>query len=177
MNSQCPSGGEQMVGAARVSLERAMSEESKQYRKFILEADQKSVAAFDKTLVTLSAGALGISLVFVRDILGAGNLDRGWLVIAWTFWAVSLAFSLVSHYISHCALRATLCEIDEDRLDSKHPGGRWTTWTEFVTVLSGICFLLGLGSILWCAYTNLESLNGKAEANQAATIQTTEAAK
>ena len=38
-------------------------------RKLLIEAQQQSYQQFDKAILTLSSGGLGVSIIFLRDIL------------------------------------------------------------------------------------------------------------
>ena len=52
------------------SAEESLYEELKEFRSFIRAADQKAQEDFDKTVLVLSGGALGISMTFLKDIAG-----------------------------------------------------------------------------------------------------------
>lgn len=133
-----------------------MDDEMQAYWKHVLDADQKSVEAFDKSLLTLSGGALGLSLVFVRNVVGTSDpQNTGRLLGAWIFWIFAISLTLASFYCSHRALRRTLHQIREGKLPEGSPGGRWSTATTWATVVSGIAFLIGLVLIVWFASSNL----------------------
>ena len=73
-----------------------MTEESKQsehladYRKWLVSAEQKSQEDFDKTILSLSGGALGISFVFLKDVIGPlPILQPGFLLAAWLAWRLA----------------------------------------------------------------------------------------
>lgn len=40
-------------------------------RKLLIDAQQQSYQQFDKAILTLSSGGLGVSIIFLRDILGS----------------------------------------------------------------------------------------------------------
>ena len=122
-----------------------MQDDLKRYRDQVVEADQKSVEAFDKTVLTLSAGGLGLSLTFVSDIVGCENVvfTTG-LEAAWGLWIASLAMTLTSFYFSHLALRKTIRQIDDGEIQRENPGGKWTPITNVLNATSGIAFLCGL---------------------------------
>ena len=57
------------------------------YRNQIFDADQKQQESFDKTLITLSGGALGITFAFIKDIIGSNPIICPILIsIAWIRW-------------------------------------------------------------------------------------------
>ena len=40
-----------------------------EYRKSLIEIEQRIGAGYDKTLITLSGGALGLTVTFIKDIV------------------------------------------------------------------------------------------------------------
>jgi hypothetical protein len=104
------------------------------YRQFLEECETEAASAFDKTTVTLSGGALGISLAFLKDI--APNAPK-WatlliLLPAWLALAASLLGVLLSLMASMKSMRYAI-----ECVDGKHAkaadekaGGRWREWTE-----------------------------------------------
>jgi hypothetical protein len=84
-----------------------------EYRRQLLALEEKAQEVFDKTVVTLSGGALGISFAFIKDFLGTGPvMAKPWLIRAWAAWVVSLSASLTSHYLSTFAIRRATEELD-----------------------------------------------------------------
>lgn len=95
------------VGAP--ASEAKLSPEAAEYRKHLAQLEAQSQDAYDKAVITLSAGALGVSLAFLRDIVGpAGTHDLSLALVAWISWTVSLASVLWSFYSSRAALRWTI---------------------------------------------------------------------
>ncbi|HTL71657.1 MAG TPA: hypothetical protein VL863_00035, partial [bacterium] len=76
------------------------------YRQSLIAAEQAMQAEYDKGVLTLSGGALGISLVFLKDIVGTKSLLHGeFLLLAWIFWGLSISFILASYFTSAKAIR------------------------------------------------------------------------
>src|SRR5262245_25066253 len=73
------------------------------YRTHLIESWQKSQVAYDKAVLALSAGALGVTINFVKDIIGGPPIAMWLLVLAWIAWAVSCAAILYSHFSSVAA--------------------------------------------------------------------------
>ena len=64
-----------------------MDEQLKEYRNWLIAAEQKAQEDFDKTVLSLSGGALGISFAFVKDIVGDQPLIKTkFLLTAWIAW-------------------------------------------------------------------------------------------
>lgn len=84
-----------------------------EHRKFLLAADQKAQEDFDKTVLSLSGGALGISLVFLKDIVGPTPvLWPSLLASAWSCWGLSTLATLVSYHLSHRGLVRKIEDLD-----------------------------------------------------------------
>ena len=58
-----------------------------EYRRSLVALRQDAQVDYDKAILTLSGGALGISFAFFRDITGKlGTGHAGFLLAAWIFW-------------------------------------------------------------------------------------------
>ncbi len=146
-----------------------------EYRRLLVEAEQKSQEHFDKTVLSLSGGALGISFVFVKDIIGKDHIiDTYLLVLAWLSWGFSSFSILLSFYLSHLALRSAIRQVDEGTINSKNAGGIFSIITERLNVFGAILFLLGILFITFFASSNLLT-KGVENDRKETTVTTTEA--
>jgi hypothetical protein len=124
-------------------------EERRRYRDHLVAADRKSVELFDNTVISLSGGALGVSVLILERVserLDKAHvaIDDGWLMpIAWACWAASVACCLLSHYFSHLSLRRTISQLDRGETIVR-AGGCLAWVTEACTVIAGLLFLAGL---------------------------------
>jgi hypothetical protein len=145
-----------------------MDESLQKYRDHLVQADQKSQEDFDKTLLTLSSGGLGLSLFFLKDIVGGKVIERScYLLSGWAFLAISLGLVLLGFFLSRRALRKSIDQIDRGTIYIERPGGMWTIVVEWLNVLGGVFFLAGIGCIIWFAVGNIDSrLGGQAVSNQ-----------
>lgn len=136
-----------------------------EYRQWIVAAEQKSQDDFDKTILSLAAGGLGISIIFLKDIVGSNPLV--WptvLVWSWGLLIASILFILMSFFLSHLALRYTIICIDSDKLDFKNPGGRYGSVTRWFNALGALFFVLGISLLITFAFKNFPNQgvkNGK----------------
>src|SRR5258705_6835682 len=90
------------------------------WRKHLVSAEQKSQEDLDKALLSLSGGALGVSFVFLKDIVGAGPLVSVHLLqMAWICWAISTMTVLLSYYGSVYTINRAI-----QRLDARLPHDR-----------------------------------------------------
>lgn len=127
----------------------------KQYRETLVLAEQKSQESYDKTVLTLSGGALGLSFTFIKEIIGTGEIMWPiFLQLSWAAWIISLTCILMSYYFSFFALRMAIKQVDENLL-FKPIGGWYSAATSILNALGGICFLVGIGLMGIFIYNNL----------------------
>ena len=70
--------------------------------------------SFDKSMLTLSSGALGVSLAFIKDIVPLGQaVWRGLLVTSWIVFAVCILTTVMSFKLSIVALKKRRDLLDE----------------------------------------------------------------
>jgi hypothetical protein len=122
-----------------------LTDEEIGYRDKLLELEAQSQDSFDKTLVSLSGGALGVSFAFVDKFLHA-KPARSVVALeaAWSFWVLSLALVLSSHFISTLAMRRSVQQIDRREPLQDRMGGRYHSVLLFLNPASGVAFLAGL---------------------------------
>jgi hypothetical protein len=117
-----------------------------EYRRLLISTEQRAQEAYDRTVLSLSGGALGISFAFVKQFLGNRPVEATeCLMIAWAAWVLSLTATLFSHYLSTLAHQAALND-----LDSGKPGKAAGRFDKVVTILNatgGILFIVGSGTM------------------------------
>ena len=152
------------------------SEHLADYRKWLVAAEQKSQEDFDKTILSLSGGALGISFVFLKDVIGPlPILQSGFLLAAWLAWAFSTFSVLTSYYLSHLALRRAISQVDDGTIYMQPPGGVFARWTAILNATGAVLFLVGVCCITVFAGSNLSSkgaINGRKETSTSTTSTT-----
>jgi len=140
----------------READDAAYKKQIEKYREVLVAAEQEAQRHYDKTLLWLSGGALGVSITFVKNIVGPQALSRaGLLLLSWIFWTVSLTCVLVSFYTSRRALRKTVEQVDSDKVHEERPGGCYTTLTEGFNIGGAVFFLLGVVHMIAFVYCNL----------------------
>jgi len=148
-----------------------LSPEMSAYRAWLITAEQKSQEDFDKTVLSLSGGALGISFVFLKDVVGARPIVHPSLLLcAWITWGISAVCVLASFYLSHLALRTAIQQVDDGTIHQQAtPGGKWATFTAWLNALGGILFLVGVVFITFFVGNNIGASNdGQAKNSTAA---------
>jgi len=137
-----------------------MDNQMKEYRDHLVLSEKEAQRDFDKTVFTLSGGAIGVSFAFITDIVNPETLvSLPCLIISWSSWAASLLCVLLSYYSSHMALRKTINQVDQDKIRKEHPGGTFDKITAFLNAAGGILFLIGLISMIIFVQKNLGGNN------------------
>jgi hypothetical protein len=126
------------------------------YRLQLIDAEQRAQATFDRTVLTLSGGALGVSFAFVEKFTVAGNtVCKELLLASWVSWATSLALILLSHYCSTFAMRKAVAQVDAGTISTQPPGGAWDNATKALNALGAMTFVVGVVFICTFAINNL----------------------
>lgn len=145
-----------------------------EYRKFLVTAEQKSQEDFDKAVLTLSGGALGISFTFLKDIVGDNPIaEPAFLIWAWTLWAGSIFCVLFSYFLSHLSLRTAITQVDNDTIYEQKPGGVWARWTALLNISGAILFVLGVLTLTYFASVNVTNKGAMNDRQKAPTSATT----
>ena len=119
------------------------------YRQHLMAAEQKSQSEYDKWVITLSGGALGVSFAFLKDVVGTKSIvSTGWLLAAWICWALGISSGLASHFFSSLALRRAIKQTDEKIIYVIRPGGWMSGLTFGLNIAAGVLFLCGVLSII-----------------------------
>lgn len=122
------------------------------YRDLLVSLDQESQRDYDKAILTLSGGALGISFAFFKDIVGNNPIQFSFLLlISWICWSLSLTSILFSFLSSQRALRKAIQQIDSNQ----EPRNIANCITVILNIASGILFVLGLISIAIFVFINM----------------------
>ena len=158
---------------ANKAIEATPEDDLSDYRKHLLTAEQKSQEDFDKTVLSLSGGALGISFIFLKDVIGPNPIVQpGMLFTAWVAWGTSTFCVLASYYLSHLALRKTIKQIDSKTIRVEKTGGWYRPATAILNALGAILFLVGVCTITLFAAANLKNKEKTFDTTKSATPTT-----
>lgn len=129
------------------------------YRDLLELTVQKSQEGYDKTLIALSGGALGLSLTFITDFVAPGAAVGGdWLIGAWAAWVGSLTLLLGSFYTG---IRANFHAIQ--CVDKRWPvevDRGWDLATGWLNALGGIAFVAGAVLMIVFLAKNIDHTEG-----------------
>jgi hypothetical protein len=147
------------------------------YRQHLVAAEQKAQEDFDKTVLSLSGGALGVSFVFLKDVIGANPIGApGFLLAASVTWGSSTLAVLASYYMSQMALRDAIRKVDFGVIYGQRPGGRYATATAVLNATGAVLFLAGVLCITVFAAHNFPTKRTQNDRKETATATTTPAA-
>lgn len=119
-----------------------------QHRNYLITTSLAQIGQFDKLIVTLSGGALALSLTFIKEISPTPSPTSKWLVLAaWIFFTGSLVSTLFSHLTSHKDADFEIKKLDESyekQEDVYNPANPFRNKTVWLNRISATAFLLGL---------------------------------
>lgn len=137
-----------------------MNDSNNTYRDSLLSAEQKISESYDKTLITLSGGALGLTITFIKEIVGPSEIVcANYALIAWVSWAVSLSCLLFALLLGVYAFRHARENLDANKLNVQNPGGFYSSATRFLNIVGGILFIAGVVYFVYFSYLNLAVTN------------------
>ena len=127
-------------------------------RRMLVQAEWDSAKSFDKTIVTLSAGALALSLTFVREIAPQPGYVA-LLFLAWGAFGISLLLILLSFLFGQYDMRRQreiVDEMYESQEDSSEARNGWCLATGVLNTVSLLAFLTGVVFLAVFAACNLK---------------------
>lgn len=137
-----------------------MDDTREKYRDHLYQLDRSSQESFDKAILSLSGGGLGISFAFADRLLGDPPYHAPMLlVLAWASWAISIVVCLWSHFSSGCALRKALATLDDQETggSADSPANNADRTTAAFNVAAGVFFPVG---VLFLALFVLQNVGG-----------------
>jgi hypothetical protein len=141
-----------------------MNRDLKEYRTGLVETVQKLNESYDKLIVTLSSGALGLSLVFLKDVVKEEPIQGSSLLIsAWVLFVLSLTSVLSAMLFGIAANKKAVKQVDTDTIYHQKPGGQYSKLTTLFHYLGTVFLVVGLATMILFAYINMEAHYGKGE--------------
>ena len=133
-----------------------MNKDDRQYRAELVLAEGKAQDDYDKAVLSLSGGGLGISFAFVDKFIGDGPpILPILLYIAWISWGISVSAVLYSYFFSQQAFRNAIQQFDDNKIrDTEQPGGSCATATLWFNRLGGALFIIGVLFMALFVYNN-----------------------
>lgn len=116
-----------------------------EYRNYLIESKQSSQNLLDKYLISLSSGSLGLSIIFVNNIVKDDPIYcKSLLIISWFLFSITILIVLISFLSSIHSFSKAISQTDSNKIYNEVPGGLWNTLTKTLNIISISFFLLGL---------------------------------
>lgn len=122
------------------------------YREWLVKAHHAASEAYDKAVMTLSGGALAISLAFIRDVTPHPH-HKGWIAASWSLLAASLLLILVSFLTSQSGLLQAIGRLDKGHPEPHRPWG--ARLTGLLNLVSCGAFVSGVACLVRFALYNI----------------------
>lgn len=153
-----------------------MNKDLKEYRSGLIQTVEKLNDNYDKLLITLSGGALALSLTFLKDIVKDTPIHSpSYLLLSWGLFIVSLTCVLGSLLFGIAANKKAIKQVDEGTIYNEIPGGIPAKLTTYLHYFGTVFLIAGLVFMTIFIYSNMEVNNVKGE-DSAAIKNTTTAA-
>jgi hypothetical protein len=120
------------------------------------QAELEVSGRYDKWILTLSGGALGLSITFIEKIAKNPTPQTLiWLILSWSCFVTSLLIALLSLLTSQSAIRENRKELDESYKEKRTPRLKFPKWfTTLTNILNwGSLILFVLGTTFLCIFS------------------------
>lgn len=145
-----------------------MNEDLKEYRAQLIQTTDKLNESYDKLIITLSGGALALSLTFLKDIITEKPTHLAVLYWSWGLLIGSLASVLGSLLFGIEAYKKAVKQVDANSIYEELAGGRYAILTTILHYLGTICLIAGLVCMSIFTTLNMEEKNVKRQSTTAA---------
>lgn len=155
---------------------RETEKEPKEYRAYLderrllVDGEVQVAARFDKSILTLSGGALLLSMTFIQYIVSGSPQDTWALIVAWILLGIAIAAMLMSLLTSQKAYQRQRDILDKQFDDSDSADNRngWACFTKWLNRVSIILFVV---AIIFLGYFAIKNM-GKSLGDQNEQVKT-----
>ncbi len=142
-----------------------MSPEDLEYRNLLISTQHQLNDSYDKLVVTLSGGALALSITFLKDIVSLKDAEFVWmLILSWSLFILSLASIFGEILFGIEAYKKAVTQLDEDTIRSEKVGGLFSSLTKWFSRIAAVSLVVGLLTISLFIFLNLGESNAKESA-------------
>ncbi len=131
------------------------------YRTQLQVVADKSSEEFEKRLLYISTGALGLSFSFITDIVELKDSTHNWILISgWVVLALCILINLMSHHWSKSFAEKAICIVDDCLRSDKYEDEKikekvgfmnqiadWTTYGTILLLFLGIVAIIVFAAI------------------------------
>lgn len=126
-------------------------------RSLLIQLEDNASQSLDKTLLAMSAGALGLSMTFIKQFAPQPQKIE-LLKWAWVLFIASLLLTLGSLFITQVACRRQRSELDKVYTNEKTEKdciNPWANITKLISTGSIVTFIAGACLLALFAFTNI----------------------
>lgn len=126
-------------------------------RSLLIQLEDNASQSLDKTLLAMSAGALGLSMTFIKQFAPQPQKIE-LLKWAWVLFIASLLLTLGSLFITQVACRRQRSELDKvytNEKTEKNCTNPWADITKFISTGSIVAFIAGASLLALFAFANI----------------------
>jgi hypothetical protein len=119
------------------------------FRDYLLKGQMSNSENFDKSILSLSSAALGISLAFIKDIVKINDAQFAWsLKLSWILFTIAIISTVISFATSQRSITIQLVYTEkyylEEKIEYLNKKNWWTSITKFLNTFSAIVFVLAI---------------------------------
>lgn len=130
-------------------------DELRGYRQDLLTIQKEQTTSYDKAILSLSGGALGVTIAFA-DKFGGDTPTVTWSLLAsWSAFCTAICFNVLSYLFSSYDMEAELEKVRKSIQAGGiefESGNGWRRATQRVNILALAAFILGVGLFGYHAY-------------------------
>ena len=134
------------------------NDEKKTYRDELAKHASDHQAFVDKTLLSLSASGLLLTVTFIHNICGEPPYIFQWaLYLAWLFWGFCIFIITINSQFAVYHFAAAIDNIINDVHDNKILKTKWEPWINKANTLAFWLFFIAAITFLTFAIVNINS--------------------
>jgi hypothetical protein len=134
-----------------------------QERRDLIQSEGEQTQSYDKSILTLSGGALGLSLTLIKEVVPTFAPCTAWLLYSgWACFVLSLLVTLTSFQLSIVAIRRQREILDAEHSAATTRGQRNTPadFTAFLNWSSLVLFVAGAAALTLFVAINFHQVQG-----------------
>ncbi|UOM37042.1 hypothetical protein [Acuticoccus sp. I52.16.1] len=118
------------------------------HRVVLVNFQSEQYRTFDKSILTVSGGALALSIAFSDKFGGQNPQISGWLLGAWAAFGIAIFISIASYLSASADLNKAIDEVDAEirgEADELPSGNVFKNVTKGLNIAALLLFLIGVG--------------------------------
>ena len=121
-----------------------MSSTDENYVKELYKTLSYSNEQFDKNVLFIASGALGISFAFIEKLVKLDKaINKDLLTNAWYYFAIVIFISLICHFVSSLSIRWSISNHNQNEKNFNKGMKRWNFTIRFLNAFMIIGLLIG----------------------------------